>query len=458
MSDEGESKQHLSARHTDTVLAPAEPEGGASIALRSASLRFDNDGVLGRGGMGVVHRIVDKELQRRVAMKVLHDALETNNDAVHRFVAEARVTGQLDHPNIVPVHELGVDASGRHYFVMKLVAGETLEGEIHRDESLPFRSGRLDGLIDALLKVCDAVAFAHNRGVIHGDIKPQNIMVGSFGQVYLMDWGMARLDPKVEVADLADAPRGVDDPRSSVVQPSGRKTLVGTPAYAAPEQSSGDRRDIDTRTDVYLLGGVLYEMITRCTPHGGGSYWETVFRATRGDVTPIDEVIAEGDYPPALARIAMKALAPAPADRYGSVAELRADIERYVRGTDRFVLRKWEPGEMIVAEGEPGVTAYILTAGHCEVFKTVDGRRRTIRHLGAGDVFGETAVLTNRPRSASIQAVDAVTAYELTRESITEQLGANAWLGRFVRSLAERFSEIDARLTEVETFATDDDG
>lgn len=402
--------------------------------------------------MGVVHRVIDQDLQRRVGMKVLHDALATNDDAVNRFIAEARVTGQLDHPNIVPVHELGVDDTGRRYFVMKLVAGETLEAEIHQDNALPFRSGRLDTLIDALLKVCDAVAFAHDKGVIHGDIKPQNIMVGSFGQVYLMDWGMARVSSTGEDREITASEDGVDNPRSSVVQAHGRKSLVGTPAYAAPEQASGDRRDIDTRTDVYLLGGVLYEMITRCTPHGGSSYWETVFRAISGEVPPVESLLAEGDFPPALARIAMKALAAEPTNRYASVAEFRADIERYVRGTDRFVLRHWKAGELIVREGDPGVTAYIVTAGRCEVFKTIDGKRRALRSLGPGDVFGETAVLTNRPRSASIEALEPVTAYELTRESITQQLGANAWLGRFVRTLAERFSEIDARLAEVETY------
>jgi CRP-like cAMP-binding protein/tRNA A-37 threonylcarbamoyl transferase component Bud32 len=450
--DDRRSHAHRDPKHTDTVLAEAgdlseHPPG----SLRPASVRFDDDGVMGRGGMGSVHRVVDKELHRRVAMKVLHDALESNEDAVQRFVAEARITGQLDHPHIVPVHELGVDATGRHYFVMKLVVGRTLEAEIYDGDALPFRSGRLDALIDALLKVCDAVAFAHDRGVVHGDIKPQNIMVGTFGQVYLMDWGMARADQQSEVVgEVISDPSGVGDPRRSVVRSSGRRALVGTPAYAAPEQSSGQRTDIDARTDVYLLGGVLYEMLTRHTPHGGGTYWETVFRSTRGDVTPVEENVAEGDFPPALARIAMKALAADREERYASVAALRADIERYVRGTDRFVIRRWEAGELIVREGDVGGTAYILTGGRCEVFKTVDGRRRTLRHLVAGDVFGETAVLTDRPRSASVEALEPVTAFELTRESITEQLGANAWLGRFVRTLAERFREIDARLTELE--------
>ena len=450
--DDRRNTSNRDPRHTDTVMANAEndPENPRATD-RPASVRFDDNGVLGRGGMGSVHRVVDRELRRLVAMKVLNSVLESNDDAVARFVAEARVTGQLDHPHIVPVHELGVDATGRHYFVMKMVVGRTLEAEIHDGEALPFRSGRLDQLLDALMKVCDAVAFAHSRGVVHGDIKPQNIMVGTFGQVYLMDWGMARVD-ETGMGEQSPPPdvSGVGDPRSSIMRSSGRRALVGTPAYAAPEQASGQRADIDARTDVYLLGAVLYEMLTRRTPHGGGSYWETVFRATRGDVEPLESVAPEGDFPPTLGRIAMKAMSVERDQRYPSVEAFRGDIERYVRGTDRFIVRRWEPGELIVREGDPGGTAYILTEGRCEVYKTLDGRRVTLRSLSAGDVFGETAVLTDRPRSASVEAVEPVTAYELTRESITEQLGANAWLGRFVRTLAERFREIDARLTELE--------
>lgn len=439
----------LDPRNTETLIAEGI-DAQTPRSERPASLRFEDDGVLGRGGMGSVHRVIDRDLRRLVAMKVLNHALESDEDAVHRFVAEARVTGQLDHPHIVPVHELGVDATGRHYFAMKMVAGRTLEAEIHDGEALPFQSGGLDALLDMLLKVCDAVAFAHSRGVVHGDIKPQNIMVGAFGQVYLMDWGMARLDES-GLGPLPAAGSGpVGDPRDSVMRSSGRKALVGTPAYAAPEQASGERADVDARTDVYLLGGVLYEMLTRRTPHGGASYWETVYRATRGEVAPVESLLPEGHFPPSLARIAMKALSHDRDERYPTVAALRADIERFIRGTDRFVVRRWEPGELIVREGDPGGTAYILTAGRCVVFKTIEGRRVPLRELGPGDVFGETAVLTERPRSASVEALELVTAYELTRDSITEQLGANAWLGRFVRTLAERFREIDARLTELE--------
>ena len=431
----------------------APPRVGVSVP------RFDEDGLLGRGGMGSVHRVIDRDLRRRVAMKVLSSALEADDDAVARFVAEARVTGQLDHPHIVPVHELGVDATGRHYFVMKMVAGRTLEAEIHEGGALPFQSGRLDAMLDTLLKVCDAVSFAHSRGVVHGDIKPQNIMVGAFGQVYLMDWGMARLDGSEGASALPSGGTGeVGDPRDSVMRGSGRRSLVGTPAYAAPEQTSGDPGDIDARTDVYLLGGVLYEMLTLRTPHGGVTYWETVYRAALGEVAPVEALLPPGSFPESLARIAMRALSRDRDARYPSVAALRDDIERFIRGTDRFVVRRWEPGELIVREGDPGGTAYIVTEGRCAVFKTIDGHRVPIRELGPGDVFGETAVLTERPRSASVEALEPVTAYELTRASITEQLGANAWLGRFVRTLAERFREIDARLTALERQRLRDDG
>jgi len=203
------------------------------MAVSDPRDHYLDDGEIGRGGMGTVHVVMDRRLLRRVAMKSF-DAGEEPNLA-RRFVDEAQVTGQLDHPNIVPIHELALDAHGMpHFFTMKLVRGRDLSQVIEElgDDRLDARN--LERLVQMVLKACDAVSFANSHGVIHRDLKPSNVMVGSHGQVYVMDWGLAmvRTDPRFR-------------------EDEERKHAVGTPAFMAPEQAWGtSRRSMSARTSM----------------------------------------------------------------------------------------------------------------------------------------------------------------------------------------------------------------
>ncbi|MBI5513819.1 MAG: cyclic nucleotide-binding domain-containing protein [Deltaproteobacteria bacterium] len=466
MTREGSAPFNPEASTADTVFATAdgalredrETTDGEETMAHPSEARFRVVDPVARGGMGSIHRVFDRELLRHVAMKVLDPSLGNNPDAMNRFVVEAQITGQLDHPNIVPVHELGRDDKGRCYFMMKLVQGRSLEAEIHDGPALPWHSGRLDGLLEILLKVCDALAFAHSRGVLHRDLKPHNIMVGTFGQVYLMDWGVALVKQQVCAAGAApvslhpaEGEAGAGGP-SEEEPPGGSRprALVGTPAYMSPEQALGLHDEIDVQTDVFMLGGILYEMLTRRGPYLGTSLWAVLYQAIQGNVTPPEVLLPEARLPLGLCRIAMKALAREKSQRYASVGAFKQALERYLRGVDRFIQRTYAPGALIVAEGDTGDTAFILTAGRCLAFKTVEGSRVPLREMGPGDVFGEMAVLTARPRTASVQALEETTVLCVTRESMQEQLGANAWLGSFVGALAQRFREADERLTELE--------
>jgi serine/threonine-protein kinase len=316
----------------------------------------------------------------------------------------------------------------------------------------------MDGLLEILLKVCDALAFAHSRGVVHRDLKPHNIMVGTFGQVYLMDWGVA-LVKNLACAEGA-APVSLHPEEGAVGEAEGEasrarpRALVGTPAYMSPEQALGLHDEIDVQTDVFMLGGILYEMLTRRGPYLGTSLWAVLYQAIQGNVTPPEVLLPEARLPLGLCRIAMRALAREKAQRYPSALAFKQDLERYLRGTDRFSQRTFAAGALIVAEGDQGDTAYIVTAGRCMAFKTVEGARIPLREMGPGEVFGEMAVLTARPRTASVEALEETTVLCVTQESMQEQLGANAWLGSFVQALAQRFREADARLTELERVRT----
>ncbi|MHC4598675.1 MAG: serine/threonine-protein kinase, partial [Planctomycetota bacterium] len=188
------------------VLLPDDDSPKEMISGTASEHRYSVLGEIARGGMGAIVRLVDNDIRRPVAMKVIlsdETAGTADRERVERFVEEAQVTGQLEHPNIVPVHELGLDHEGKVYFTMKLVKGESLDSILDRlADKDPGHAGKypLSHLLQVFLKVCDAIAFAHSKGVIHRDLKPENVMVGSFGEVLVMDWGLAKVKGREDLA------------------------------------------------------------------------------------------------------------------------------------------------------------------------------------------------------------------------------------------------------------------
>ncbi|EDM81618.1 probable serine/threonine-protein kinase pknB [Plesiocystis pacifica SIR-1] len=432
-------------------------------ALYTGDDRLDRSfGEIARGGMATIELAVDQTLGRRIALKLLHGDHQQSGLAVRSFIREAQITGQLDHPNIVPVHELARDEDGKLFFSMKLVEGRTLLERIRDLRLLPGQApprdarGRLVAstiehedllrLIGVFLKVLDAVAFAHARGVVHCDIKPENIMVGDFGQVYLMDWGIARL--------IGEQPQRAPHVGSRVVRVRNnlRSTaafanmIIGTPSYMSPEQARGDRASIDQRSDIFSLGAVLFEILTGHPPYQGSTAHEVVEEAVacRSMLLPHLPITQE------MRRIVSLAMHPDPAQRYGDVAELRADLESFMRGGDNFPRRRFAKGEWLIREGEVGDAAYILVHGRCEVSRLihtegkVEDKRDTLRMLGPGDVFGETAILASSPRTASVRALTEVVAVVVTADALEREVDAmKPWMGSFIRALARRFTDVD---------------
>jgi hypothetical protein len=403
--------------------------------------RFDDRGEIARGGMGAVHLVFDRRLERHEAMKLLAaDAegamsIEQAERARARFLDEARVTGQLDHPNIVPIYDMGLRADGTPAFItMKMIQGDTFSAWLERLGERRFTSPELERVVGAVVKICDALAFAHGRGVIHCDLKPANVMIGSHGQVFVMDWGLAMVMPGSSVRR-----RG---------RPAEPGAILGTPAYMAPEQARGKIAAIDARTDIYGLGGMLYRVLTDRPPHVASTLLETLRLAREGVVQPPEEV-TQRRLPAELCRICLKALAPAPEDRYASMDELRGDLEGFLRGGAWMPTRFVPAGSFIVREGEPGDAAYVIVDGMCAVTKVVDAQTVTLRVLGPGDVFGETAVITAGPRSATVVARTDVTLKVVTAETLDLELSRNAWLRRFVEALAQRFRDHDVELSEL---------
>ncbi len=388
-------------------------------------------GELGRGGMGRIHPATDRNLLRHVAMKRLDKELAREPFYAGGFIGEAQITGQLEHPNIVPVHELAVSPEGVPYFTMKLVRGTDLHRWMADKTRRPGSTERLQEGLELFLKVCDALAYAHHRGVIHRDIKPENIMVADFGQVYLMDWGLARLIGKDSGCAALDAPGA-----------------VGTAAYMAPEQAKGNPKELDARADVFGMGAVLYEMISGHTPYGDtydGD--EALRRAAAGEIIPIDIATEEIGVSKRIRKIVEKAVAARPEDRYQSVLELQADVRQFLRGGLHLPRQFFQPGENIIREGDVGGTAYMVVSGKCRAFRTTpDGKQETLAEMGAGDVFGEMALLLEEPRAASVEAIDKVTVLVLDKRTMQDGLGSDGWTGALVRALASRFRDLETKV------------
>ncbi|MCX5744257.1 MAG: serine/threonine-protein kinase [Proteobacteria bacterium] len=321
--------------HGTASGASTIPEPDADAGLREGVLdRYKLGEVLGRGGMGEVVSARDEQLGRSVAIKRMR-AADPSPEAVARFLREARVQGRLDHPAVVPVHELRHDDHGRPYFVMKQLTGVTLEtvlGALAAHNAETDRRFSRQRLLRAFAEVCLAVEFAHTRGIVHRDLKPANIVLGDFGEVYVLDWGIARvMDEGTSAVSFAD----VDSLELGATLVG---AVLGTPGYMSPEQIEG-RAALDGRADVYALGCILFEILARVPLHPRGSHGLTSALAGLGDARPSVRA-AELDLPPELDAICLTATMTAPADRYATARSLGDAVQQFLDGDRDLALRK----------------------------------------------------------------------------------------------------------------------
>jgi serine/threonine-protein kinase len=406
------------------------------------------------GGMGHLYYARDRDFGRTSVMKVIIPQLRQNELIIRSFVREARITGQLEHPNIIPVHDLGYHPDYGLFFTMKLVEGETLNDilqELETGHADYVRKYDLWTLLGIFRKVCDAVAFAHSRGIIHRDIKPANIMVGDYGEVLLMDWGLAkavRRRPK-------DTPREGDFGEATVLGADDEVTgpfavIKGSPGYMSPEQASGQTSRLDQRSDIFLLGATLYNILTFYPPYLGAEVDEVLEHARRCNYDPPEKShFGDWQIPADLAQIVHRAMARNPRHRYQTVDELTRDLDDLIHGRMRYQRRTYQAGQLLLHEGEPGAESFIIESGKVEVFKGTGEHKVTLGILGAGEIVGEMALITQGPRSASVQALTRTRVLVLTDERFTENLKRlPTWMGKTIVALAQRLYEADRKLAQ----------
>jgi tRNA A-37 threonylcarbamoyl transferase component Bud32 len=317
------------------VLDEASDASSAPGVDSTHSLRYEPLGTVGKGGMGLVYVARDVDLRRKVALKRLTPEFVTKKAAVGRFVREVQITAQLDHPHIVPVYGLEVSAPGTIGYAMKLVQGMTFGDLIEETRELvkngaPFDDGHtLATRLDHFLKVCDGVSYAHSKNVLHRDLKPANLMLGRYNEVYVMDWGLARL---MGGAQMEDNEPTADPSVSASAEETKAGTVMGTPRYMSPEQLGGRNQDLDGRSDEFALGLILHELVTLEPAVPGTTLEAIVHNTLTGILEPAGRSFGGDRVPPELVAIIGKATALKPAARYPSVSELGADLRRYLHG------------------------------------------------------------------------------------------------------------------------------
>jgi serine/threonine protein kinase len=323
----------------DTTIPSAAPESpgktetGPVLPQLEDRGRFEILRPLAEGGLSTVFVARDHDLQRDVAVKVLRTASDVSLGR-QRFLHEARISARLEHPHIIPIHGLGFRSQdGVPFLMMRLVRGRTLMGEIREYHQRRGRNGRhtaqLGRLLQWLIQACNAMGFAHSQGIIHRDVKPSNIMIGASGEALLVDWGLAKV--------IAPPGMGATEGEAAVAPDSEEDrsagSIVGTPAYMAPEQARGQEDQIGARTDIYGMGATLFEVLTGRPP----------FRSEWGDgVASMLMSVASGPAPRARAMdravpveldsICARAMASMPADRYPTASDLERDMEGWLFG------------------------------------------------------------------------------------------------------------------------------
>jgi tRNA A-37 threonylcarbamoyl transferase component Bud32 len=323
---------HLDADQLREVLASLDVTLTLSEGVSSTSTPSPHRllGLLGKGAMGEVYIGRDANLRRNVAIKRMDARLAKSPVLTTRFAHEVQITAQLDHPSIIPIYGLEPQADGAHAYSMKLIRGRTLKQVLGEARALTEKRKRiptelaLPARLDIFLQVCSAVAHAHTRGVIHRDLKPDNIMVGAFQEVIVMDWGIARLVGGSEGITEVDAPSG----RAERTQLG---LAIGTPRYMSPEQAQGRNDTLDGRSDQYALGLLLAELVTLKVARGGKGAPLVLQRAAAGEKDPLVPLDPREKVPRELAAIVRRSTQLDPARRYPDVAALGEDVRRYLR-------------------------------------------------------------------------------------------------------------------------------
>ncbi len=290
---------------------------------------------IGRGGMKQIIEAIDTDTSRHIAVAEL---IDTSKQEMHaRFIREAKITANLEHPNIVPIHDIGVNEDGVPYFTMKFLKGETLASilsKLKAGDPEYVDKWTLTRLLMAFRKICNATGFAHTKNVVHLDLTPENVQVGRFGEVLVLDWGLANIlnDDGSVSDDLTSTEYDIGDYRTDITTLTLDGDIKGTPGYMAPEQAAGKNNERDQRTDIYALGAILYAILTYEPPVRVSHVEKMLEDTIEGRINPIRKTLVRHHIPSSLVAVTLRAMRVDPSRRYQSVREMRSEIDSFISG------------------------------------------------------------------------------------------------------------------------------
>lgn len=400
--------------------------------------------LIGVGGLAQVSTSFDTQLNRVVAIKKLNPENHTDALKLKSFVNEAKLISYLDHPGIVPVYDTFVDSDGQVCYSMKFIEGEDLHAFISKQATEEYTD--LATALPVFSKICETLAFAHDKGVLHLDLKPENIRIGQYGEVRIMDWGNARLFNSEQYRHYLRTFMSEDQMDSLEEK---EHFLAGTPEYMSPEQIQLPREKLTPESDIFSVGVILYQILTKILPFREDNL-EVLFELIRS-YQPLPAHQMNPTIPRRLSQICMKMLEKEVAQRYHSFHEVLKDIQDLSISGQGLIQKKYMPGEWIFKEGDSGEYAFVIVSGLVEISKELEGKRQILAKLGKGEFVGEIAIFTKQPRIASARAIQPTVIQLMNKETLEEDLQKlSPWLEQMIARLSARFVSLTEKVMLLE--------
>ncbi|MBN1378165.1 MAG: protein kinase [Gammaproteobacteria bacterium] len=419
---------------------------GKILAFLKKPNRYRKLDALGEGVAAKVYGVFDTYLRRVVACKQLNREHLSNPDLVQTFINEMVLMGSLSHPGLLSVYDAVLSEEGDPSYIMALAEGKSVDRLMQIDS----RSGdgqplSLAEAVRILAKVSETLTYAHDRGVLHLDMKPENILIGHYGEVVIMDWGAAYVYDKSKYTQTYKAVAGEITVGSLGVE--NKDLVMGTPMYMSPEQLQGSRDSLTPASDVFSVGIMLYQMLTGHLPFKGDTLKKMVDRICNAEAVPVHEVNA--DIPLNLSRLCMKMLRKDSSRRYQNFVEVRDAIDDYQRSAVGFPTRIYRAGEVIFREGDPSDYVCILVSGCVVITVASENGEKELARVKVNEPFGELAALTGLTRTATAIAKEESVVRIISRQDIVEEIDKlSPWVGGIVSTLTERLIEMNIRLLE----------
>lgn len=396
--------------------------------------RYRKLGYLGKGRLADLASYFDQRLGRIVALKRLRPDYAKHPEHLRSFLNETKLVAYLDHPGVVSIYDVFLLGDNEPCYTMKVIKGNDLRWEYsHKSRGQ---------LLSIFTKLCETLAYVHDKGVAHLDLTPENVMIGQYGEVMITGWGNARLYDERPYQEYLKLVR--DAPSPPVEDDSA--PCEATPSYMSPEQTAGQREGLDALSDVFSMGVILFEMMTGQLPFRGETV-EALHNQIRGYQQPLLHQL-NPEVPWMLSQIGGKMLAKDPFQRYHSFHEVLIDLDKLQTSGQAFRTPMCKAGTLIVREGERGDFAFTVLRGEVAVSRMVDGQQKELARLGPGEVVGELAIFTNEPRTATVTATrDNTVIRIMDRASVEQELQKlSPWVENMITGLSKRFIDLNQRL------------